>query len=771
MNINPVYSRRWPRAEASSNTHRRNEYGERHIPQSRAVSGTSLAGRSAIPTKNISALELRGLIAGQRFSNTVQYRVKGDLSLESVRDLKALPNILHVEGNLTISDCPCLVALATELSVGGNLDIVDCDGLRTLSEQLSVKGDLQINHCTSLTDLPGKPSVGSFILITGCDALTDLPENFSTEADLLIRNCSGLTTLAKNLSVATLFINACPNLRDLSGIVSVKEDLTITDCRNLRTLSGSLAVRGDLAIRDCPHLMELPQNPSVGGNLDFTNCTDLTALPDWITTMGPTSSGQTRQVVLQDTGLSETLLDRLDNIDAPGIALVTFRRARQPKGMFSNLEQAFAFWQTLASSDAKIPNLHFLRPDQTTELIQFLTRLTATAEYQNFASRPLLAQRVIEVMSLLASPAWQDAMRRISDALSTCNDRIILALDDLETLKLLFCAQTLAMEKQDPHELRKLGLQMMRQEAVNKIASDHMKTLMKTLNLVDEIEVQLAFQIGVRKKIKLPGSTRHMLFRGCSLVTDQDIAKAVEQVNTHCSEGQLETYLAQWAPWQKFKRQQTVPPFDQLHSTTVRHIDNCRIIADKTDKMVVLDGIHLDYDALVRIYLEKGNHPYTNGSLDWSTVFRLIEKAPPPPRPSKKKKAKECHAVQQVGAHYSKASPEASPEDSSKAQLQNYLAEMVPWQKFKRQQNVPRFDQLHSRTVGHIENCRLTSEKTAKMVVLDNVHFDYDALVRAYLENGKNPLTNDSLDWSTVFRLNEKPGRPAKQKNKDCHPM
>ena len=195
----------------------------------------------------------------------------------------------------------------------------------------------------------------------------------------------------------------------------------------------------------------------------------------------------------------------------------------------------------------------------------------------------------------------------------------------IQALQLLTSAETLAFENRDPGELKALGLQMMRLDAVKRFARDHMKTL----SWVDAIEVELAFQIGVRQQLDLPGSTQHMIFRGCAHVSDQDIANAVQHVNTYCSEAQLEVYLAQWAPWQKFQRLLAAPSFDQLASTTVASIDDCFFSRKKTNKMVMLNDIHLDYDALVKAYLENGKNPFTNTPMDWSSVARLIEEAPP----------------------------------------------------------------------------------------------------------------------------------------------
>ena len=42
------------------------------------------------------------------------------------------------------------------------------------------------------------------------------------------------------------------------------------------------------------------------------------------------------------------------------------------------------------------------------------------------------------------------------------------------------------------------------------------------------------------------------------------------------------------------------------------------------------------------------------------------------------------------------------------------------------------------------------------MVALGNTHLDYDSLVRAYLKNGNNPLTNAPMDWSGVVQMIEK---------------
>ena len=567
MNIRPFSSESFPIAELSSNFDNQNVDGKKYIAQSGIDSYSaetrSLAERSAIQTKKITRFELRELILQQIFSNDVHYQVEDNLSLGGCTDLTALPKNLSVEGNLSLHCCTSLTALPENLSVGGHLFLGRCTGLTALPKNLSVRCDLYLNDCTSLTTLPENLSIGGDLSLDRCTSLMVLPENLTVEEELSLKGCTSLTAL--------------------------------------------------------------PESLLVGGDLILIDCTGLTALPDWITTMGLDYDGQTRYVYLQNTGLSDTLIDRLRTTTTPGMQFHFSRSAGQPEQQFANLEQGFAFWRTLASSDAKMPELD-LRRDLAADLVRYLGRLTSTADYQNQVSRPVLGQRVMALMSFLAGNdrVREDALRYISEALSSCDDRIILALDDLETLQLLTSAQSLALEKRDPRELRALGLQMMRLEKLKQIARDHMKTL----SWVDEIEVELAFQIGVRQQLGLPGLTQHMLFRGCAHVSDQDIANAVEQVNAHCCEAELDTWLAQWAPWQKFQRLQAVPSFEQP-SATVARIDNCHICAEKTDKMVELGNTHLDYDSLVKAYLENGNNPLTNSPMDWSGVVRLIEEGPP----------------------------------------------------------------------------------------------------------------------------------------------
>ena len=611
MDIRPNFSENSPSyiERPSSNFIDNSDEGTRYT-QPRSMNDNlsetkALENRSVIETKIITDAELINLILEQKFSNNVHYRVEGELNISFSTGLTALPEHLSVGGYLDLEGCTGLTALPEHLSVGRYLDLRGCTGLTALPVNLSVRGTLRLSGCTGLTALPENLSVKGNLRLSDCTGLTALPENLSVRGDLRLSGCTGLTALPEHLSVGGYL-----NLRDCTGLTALPEHLYV----------GRY-----LDLKGCTGLTALSEHLSVGRYLDLGGCTGLTALPNWITTLGETIEGNIRNVYLQNTGLSDTLIDRLREAESPGMQFYFSRSARQPEQQFSNVVEGLTFWRQLASADSEIPELSLMH-DQATDLVRYLGRLTSTADYQNQAIRPVLAQRVMAITALLTGSdrIRDEAMDHIHHALTSCDDRITLALDDLDTMQLLDAAERKAFAG-NADELRELGLQMMRLDEVKRIARDHMKTL----KWVDEIEVELAFQIGVRQQLALPGSTQHMIFRRCANVSDQDIANAVNQVNTRCSDDNLQAYLAQWDPWQKYLRRQEVPTFDQLPQKTVDRIEDCAISAEKTPKMVALGDDHLDYDALVRAVVEYGKNPLTNSPMDWSNVFRLTEEDSP----------------------------------------------------------------------------------------------------------------------------------------------
>ena len=462
--------------------------------------------------------------------------------------------------------------------------------------------------------------------LSGDDHLTDFAGNLFVKGYLVLENCAQLTDISGNIIVGGNFsCLSSPGLSDISGKIKAGGNIRFFDCHSLASLSGNIANEGTLSFVQCSRLCSLPGIITPGAHLQFWGCSQLRALPDWITSLGTTSSGATRYVCLADNGLSEASLDRLYSDAGPGMffSIITDTTGRDPRQKrFDNFQMAFAFWQEHAATDVATPAVTMLAY-QERNLVTFLEKLTTTADYQNLVTRPVLAQRIIATLqSVLGNgPIQDEALAIIHFAITSCNDRVILALDDLETLKLNNAALTRAIEQKDPSGLIALGKKIKRLEEIKCIARKHAAKSKE----IDEVEAELAYQIAIRRYLELPGAARHMYNRTCAQITQEDIREALYQLQSNSGEQQVQEFLDAWQPWQIYQRHRTIPPFATLRQQTVAHIEECPIDLEVNDEMVMLNNTHMTYRALCKAYQLTGNNPLTNTPLDWHTVVRLSE--------------------------------------------------------------------------------------------------------------------------------------------------
>ena len=458
------------------------------------------------------------------------------------------------------------------------------------------------------------------------DHLTDFAGNLFVKGCLVLENCAQLTDISGNIIVGGNFsCLSSPGLSDISGKIKAGGNIRFFDCHSLASLSGNIANEGTLSFVQCSHLRSLSGIITPGAHLQFWGCTQLRALPDWITSLGATSSGATRYVCLADNGLSEASLDRLYSDAGPGMffSIITDTTGRDPRQKrFDHFQMAFAFWQKLAATDVATPAVTMLAY-QERNLVTFLEKLTTTADYLNLITRPVLAQRIIATLQSVLDnePIQDEALAIIHFAITSCNDRVILALDDLETLKLNDAALTRAIEQKDPSDLIALGTKIKRLEEIKCIARKHAAKSKE----IDEVEAELAYQIAIRRYLELPGAARHMFNRMCAQITQEDINEALYQLQSNSGEQQVQEFLEIWRPWQIYQRHLTIPPFATLRQQTVEHIEECPIDLEVNDEMVMLNNTHMTYRALCKAYELTGNNPLTNTPLNWHKVVRLSE--------------------------------------------------------------------------------------------------------------------------------------------------
>ena len=418
----------------------------------------------------------------------------------------------------------------------------------------------------------------------------------------------------------TLSFQNYPELRSLPRGLRVMS-LEITGCPKFRTIPGDIQVEGDIRLDNCRSLTSLPENLRLGGNLSLFGCSGLTSLPENITRLGFRSDGGVRVVNLTGTGLSDEYIDRLRNEPAPGMQF-HFGRAGtyDPNNpTFNTLEEALDFWKEIATFDGII-NLNLDGPSLT-NMITFLDRLANTAEYGNIRTKQPLAVRVLDMLSVISQDEeiQAEAMDLIEYCLISCDDRTIATLDDLGLFGKIQEAERESPAPESEAKLRSLGQSIYKLLEVRKHAASHMAIL----NFVDEVEVQLAFQIGLTESLQLPLSTKNMIFRECANISDQQINDVGQEILRNCTEEKINQFLQSWEPWKRHIRRKIIPDYESLNLLNIQQAVPCEILHETTSQMVQCNHNIFDYQALCKVYIKSGINPCTREPINWGTVRRL----------------------------------------------------------------------------------------------------------------------------------------------------
>ncbi|EDW0109107.1 type III secretion system effector E3 ubiquitin transferase SspH2 [Salmonella enterica] len=269
----------------------------------------------------------------------------------------------------------------------------------------------------------------------------------------------------------------------------------------------------------------------------------LTRLPESITGLSSEAT-----VNLEGNPLSERTLQALQNItNAPGYSGPSIRfdmaGASAPREVRA-LHLAVADWLTPAREGEPAPadRWHmFGQEDNAAAFSLFLDRLSET---ENFIKD---AGFKAQISSWLAHLAEDDALRAktftlATEATSSCEDRITFFLHQMKNVQLVHNAEK---GKYDNNlaALVATGREMFRLEKLEQIAREKVRTLA----LVDELEVWLAYQNKLKKSLGLTSVTAEMRFFDVSGVTVTDLQAAELQVKA-AEKSEFREWILQWGP-------------------------------------------------------------------------------------------------------------------------------------------------------------------------------------------------------------------------------
>ncbi|EIQ5807514.1 E3 ubiquitin--protein ligase [Salmonella enterica] len=430
----------------------------------------------------------------------------------NLTSLPALPpglRTLEVSGN-QLASLPVLPPGLRELSLFGN-PLTHLPALPSGLCKLWVFG----NQLTSLPTLPP----GLQELSVSDNQLTSLPALPSELCKLWAYN-NRLTRLPALPSGLKELIVSGNWLTSLPVLPSELEELMVSGNRLTRL----------------PVLPPGLRSLSVFGNR-------LTRLPESITGLSSEAT-----VNLEGNPLSERTLQALQNItSAPGYSGPRIRfdmaGASAPREVRA-LHLAVADWLAPAREGEPAPadRWHmFGQEDNAAAFSLFLDRLSET---ENFIKD---AGFKAQISSWLAHLAEDEELRAntfalATEATSSCEDRITFFLHQMKNVQLVHNAEK---GKYDNNlaALVATGREMFRLGKLEQIAREKVRTLA----LVDELEVWLAYQNKLKKPLGLTSVTAEMRFFDVSGVTVTDLQAAELQVKA-AEKSEFREWILQWGP-------------------------------------------------------------------------------------------------------------------------------------------------------------------------------------------------------------------------------
>ncbi|HGE9714986.1 TPA: NEL-type E3 ubiquitin ligase domain-containing protein [Salmonella enterica subsp. enterica serovar Dublin] len=352
---------------------------------------------------------------------------------------------------------------------------------------------------------------------------------------------SGLTTLPDCLPahITTLVI---PD-NNLTSLPALPPELRTLEVSGNQLTSLPVLPPGllELSIFSNP-LTHLPALPSGLLSLSVYR-NQLTRLPESLIHLSSETT-----VNLEGNPLSERTLQALREItSAPGYSgpIIQFDMAGASAPRETRaLHLAAADWLVPAREGEPAPadRWHmFGQEDNADAFSLFLDRLSET---ENFIKD---AGFKAQISSWLAQLAEDEALRAntfamATEATSSCEDRVTFFLHQMKNVQLVHNAEK-GQYDNDLAALVATGREMFRLGKLEQIAREKVRTLA----LVDEIEVWLAYQNKLKKSLGLTSVTAEMRFFDVSGVTVTDLQDAELQVKA-AEKSEFREWILQWGP-------------------------------------------------------------------------------------------------------------------------------------------------------------------------------------------------------------------------------
>ncbi|NWB93126.1 hypothetical protein HX777_18905 [Pseudomonas agarici] len=244
-------------------------------------------------------------------------------------------------------------------------------------------------------------------------------------------------------------------------------------------------------------------------------------------------------------------------------------------------------WLDAVSADQKVLKQQqwqlLYRQQGCKDFFRLLADLTITAEYRE--ARQGLSLRVWQVMD--GASQYTQLREELFDLAShpqACSDGVELVFSDLEVRVMVNRASAMAASASVDTELNllKLARGLWRLDEVDTLAQADVEARLKNSDSPrsDLSDLRLAYRVGLRERLRLPGQPGHMTVTGLAQVTEQDLTVASAKVLAREHSPAYARALADREFWVDYLKEHYPSRFndiDEQHQTAVRALDALRM--------------------------------------------------------------------------------------------------------------------------------------------------------------------------------------------------
>ncbi|WP_156160252.1 NEL-type E3 ubiquitin ligase domain-containing protein [Pseudomonas sp. 2(2015)] len=250
---------------------------------------------------------------------------------------------------------------------------------------------------------------------------------------------------------------------------------------------------------------------------------------------------------------------------------------------------ARAFW--LATLDERVYEVRagqwddLARSEDSAGFLRLLGELTGTADYR--MNREDLSRRVWALVEeAVDSQTLRSTLFKLASAPRTCVDSVSDCFSNLEVGYFLWQAEQQPGSENQASRLLGVARRLFRLERVEQVAREDIHARQASGLGVDEVEVSLAYRVGLAEPLDLPGQPRYMQFGGVAGVTSRQLDDAARTVRTAEAGDELLDFIASRDFWVNYLRDTYPQSFAEVEEPFVDRLQELTDMAGDDDAAV-----------------------------------------------------------------------------------------------------------------------------------------------------------------------------------------